>query len=124
MSPLSVHHRSQLIDLKFHVAGVATVSLGSVEAGAWGGEVSCGLALVPVVAAEAEAAAAVQAEGEEVGPGEAGGSRDFVWWRRDLHYHPHLHLPLSRSLINFSLPYGGGKLESVRHRPPEELSTA
>jgi hypothetical protein len=106
----------------FHVAGVATVSSESVEAGAWGGEVSCGLALVPVVAAEAEAAAA--AEDEEVEPRQAGGSRDFARWRRDLHPHPHFHLSLPLSLINFSLPYGGGELEGVRHRSPEKLSTS
>jgi len=105
----------------FHVAGVATVSSESVEAGAWGGEVSRGLALVPVVAAEAEAAAAARVE--EVGRRQAG-SRDFARWRRNLHPHPHLHLSLPLSLINFSLPYGGGELEVVRHRSPEKLSTS
>lgn len=105
-----------------YVPGVATVSSGSVEIGARGGEVSCGLALVPVVAAEAEAAAVAKAGGEEVGPGEAGGSPDFVRKRRKFHPYPRFHLPLLPLLL--TLPYGSDKFGGVRHRPPETLSTA
>lgn len=105
---------------------MATVSSESVEAGAWGGGINGGPALVPVVAAEAEAAAVVIAGegGEEVGPGEAGGSRDFGRKRHDLHPHPHLHslLPLHLLLLVPSL-HGGGELGNDR-RPPEVLSTA
>lgn len=104
------------------VSGVATVSSGSVEVGARGGEVSCGLALVPVVAAEAEAAAVAKAGGEEVGPGEAGGSPDFV--RRRRKFYPYSHFHLSSSLLLFTLPYESGKFGGVRHRSPETLSTA
>lgn len=103
---------------------VATVSSGSVEAGVWGGGVSCGLALIPVVAAEAEAAKAIAkaAGGEEVGPGEVAGSPDFVGTRCERHPHSHLHLPLL--LSPRTLPYGSRKFVSVRQRPPGELSTA
>ena len=103
---------------------VATVSLGSVEAGVCGGEVSCGLALIPVVVAEAEAAKAIAKAvvGEEVGPGEAAGSSDFVRRRCKLHPHSHFHLPLLRSPR--ILPYGSDKFGSVRQRPPGGLSTA
>jgi len=99
---------------------VATVSSGSVEVGARGGEVSCGLALVPVVAAEAEAAAVAKAGGEEVGPGEAGGSPDFVR-RRKFYPYPHFHL--SSFLLPLTLPYES-KFGGVRHRLTETLSTA
>lgn len=107
---------------------MATVSSESVEAGAWGGGVNGGPALVPVVAAEAEAAALAAIAGgggEEVGPGEAGGSRDFGRKRRDLHLHPHLRplLPLLLPLRPVPPLHGGGELGSGR-RPPEVLSTA
>lgn len=113
-----------MTDLKYYVPEVATVSLGSVEAGVCGGEVSCGLALIPVVVAEAEAAKAIAKAvvGEEVGPGEAAGSSDFVRRRCKLHPHSHFHLPLLRSPR--ILAYGSDKLGSVRQRPPGGLSTA
>lgn len=113
-----------MTDLKHGVPEVATVSSGSVEAGVWGGGVSCGLALIPVVAAEAEAAKAIAkaAGGEEVGPGEVAGSPDSVGTRCERHPHFHLHLPLL--LSPRTLPYGSGKFVSVRQRPPGELSTA
>lgn len=101
---------------------MATVSSGSIEVGARGGEVSCGLALVPVVAAEAEAAAVTKAEGEEVGPGEAGGSPDFVRRRRKFHSYPHFHL--SPVFLLLTLPYGSDKFGGVHHRPPNTLLTA
>lgn len=102
---------------------MATVSSGSVEAGVWGGEVSCGLALIPVVAAEAEAAKAIaKAGGEEVGPGKAAGSSDFVGRRCESHPHSHFHLPLL--LLPRILPYGSGTFGSVRQRPAEGPSTA
>lgn len=101
---------------------MATVSSGSIEVGARGGEVSCGLALVPVVTAEAEAAAVTKAEGEEVGPGEAGGSPDFVRRRRKFHPYSHFHLP--PLLLPSTLSYGSDKFGGVRHRPPKTLSTA
>ncbi|OAD54983.1 hypothetical protein WN48_05863 [Eufriesea mexicana] len=88
--------------------GVATVSLGGVKAGAWGGRVSGGLALVPVVAAETEAATATdQREGLE--------KTSATRWRRRF----------ERLLVLLStLPVpGGGKLEDV-HWPPEETSSA
>lgn len=118
-------YQSQLTGWVSLIPGVATVSSESVEAGAWGGGVNGGLALVPVVAAEAEAAAVAIAGGggEEVGPGEAGGSRDFGWKRRDLHLHPRLHSLLSLLLRPVSSLHGGGELGSDR-RPPEVLSTA
>lgn len=103
---------------------MATVSSGSVKTGVWGGGVSCGLALIPVVAAEAEAAKAIaKAGGEEVGPGEVAGSPDFVRRRCKLHPHPH-HFHLSLLLSPRILPYGSDRFVSVRQRPPEELSTA
>lgn len=98
---------------------MATVSSGSVEAGVWGGGVSCGLALIPVEA-EAAKATAKAAGGEEVGPGEVAGSPDSVGTRCERHPHSHLHLPLL--LSPRTLPYGSGK--GVRQRPPGELSTA
>lgn len=104
---------------------MATVSSGSVETGVWGGGVSCGLALIPVVAAEAEAAKAIakKAGGEEVGPGEVAGSPDFV--RRRCKLHPHSqHFHLSLLLSPRILPYGSARFISVRQRPTEELSTA
>lgn len=89
------------------VSGVATVSLGGVEAGAWGGRVSGGLALVPVVAAETEAATATdQREGLE--------KTSATRWRR--RYHRFLVL-----LSSLPVP-GGGKLEEDVHWPPEETS--
>lgn len=101
---------------------MATVSSGSVEVGARGGEVSCGLALVPVVAAEAEAATVAKAGGEEVGPGEAGGSPDFVGRRRKFYPYPPFRLSLVP--LPLTLPYESGKFRGVRRRPPETLSTA
>ncbi|TGZ33065.1 Guanine nucleotide-binding protein G(I)/G(S)/G(T) subunit beta-1 [Temnothorax longispinosus] len=91
---------------------VATVSSGSIEVGARGGEVSCGLALV--VAAEAEAAAVTKAGGEEVGPGEAGGSPDL--FRRRRKFYPCPHFYLSPFLLPLTLPYGNimNELESLR----------
>jgi len=91
---------------------VATVSSGSVKAGAWGGGVSCGLALVTAEA---------KVEGEEVVPGEAGGSSDLIGRRHGLHSYPHPNLSF---LSLLTLPYGGGKLGSVRHRSSEKPSTA
>lgn len=109
-----------LTDLTFYVSEVATVSSGSIKVGARGGEVSCGLALVP---AEAEAARVTRAGSEEVGPGEAGGSPDFVRRRRKFHPYPHFHL--SPFFLLLTLPYGSDKFGGVRHRPPPEtLSTA
>ena len=88
---------------------MATVSLGAVEAGARGGRVSGGLALVPVVTAETEA---VTTADQREGLGEAGGT----FWRRRLDLLLLVLLPL--------LPVpGGGKLEEPRW-PPEEASTA
>lgn len=106
----------------FCASEVATVSSGSIEVGARGGEVSCGLAVVPVVAAEAEAAAVTKAGGEEVGPGEAGGSPDFVRRRRKFHSHPRFHSP--PFILPLTLPYGSDKFGGVRRRPPKALSTA
>lgn len=99
---------------------MATVSSESIKVGARGGEVSCGLALVP---AEAEAARVTKARGEEVGPGEAGGRPDFVRGRRKFHPYPHFHL--SPIFLLLTLPYGSDKFGGgVRHRPPGTLSTA
>lgn len=104
------------MNLIFCVPEVATVSSGSVKAGAWVGGVSCDLALDPVVTAEAKAG------GEEAVPGEAGDSSDFVGRRHGLYPYPHPNLSFLSLLI---LPYGGGRrLGSVRHRSPEEPSTA
>lgn len=116
--------RSIIIDrfFLFCASEVATVSLGSLEVGARDGEVSCGLALVPVVAAEAEAAAVTKARGEEVGPGEAGGSPDFVRRRRKFHPYPHFHL--SPFFPPLTLLYGSDKFGGVHHRPPKALLTA
>ncbi|KYN16289.1 hypothetical protein ALC57_11500 [Trachymyrmex cornetzi] len=102
--------------------GVATVSLGSVEVGAKGREVSCDLALVAVVAAEAEAAAVTKTGGEEVGPGETGSSPDFVRRRHKFYPYPHFHLSPFPSPV--TLPYESGKFRGVCHWPPETLSTA
>lgn len=88
---------------------MATVSLGGVEAGAWGGRVSGGLALVPVVAAETEAATATDQRG---GLEKAGGTH----WKRRFDRFPLV--PLS----TLSVP-GGGKLEDI-HWPPEAASSA
>lgn len=105
---------------------MATVSLESVEAGAWGERVSRGLTLVPVVVAETEAAAVTIARGEVLGPGE-GGSRDFGRRRRDPHSQSHLHpfapllfysVPLLRPFLHGVGEFGNGR------RVPERLSTA
>lgn len=101
---------------------MATVSLGSVEVGAKGREVSCDLALVAVVAAEAEAAAVAKTRGEEVGPGEAGSSPDFV--RRRHKFYSYLHFHSSPFPLPVTLPYESGKFRGVYHWPPETLSTA
>ena len=90
---------------------MATVSLGAVEAGARGGRVSGGLALVPVVTAETEA---VTTADQREGLGEAGGT----FWRRRLDL---LLLVLHPPLV--PVP-GGGKLEEEPRWPPEEASTA
>ncbi|KAL6259855.1 hypothetical protein P5V15_009765 [Pogonomyrmex californicus] len=100
---------------------VATVSLGSVETGSRGGKVSCGLALVPVVAAEAEAATVEKAGDEEVGLGEAGDSLDFVGRRHKFYSYPHFHL--SPFLLLFTSPYGGGTFGGVHRQLPEAPST-
>lgn len=110
-----IYNWLRLINLLFCIPEVATVSSGSVKAGAWGREVSCGLALIPVVTAETKAG------GEEVVLGEAGGSSDLVGRRHGLH--SYLHPDLS-FLSLLTLPYGGGKLESVRHRSSEKPLTA
>lgn len=89
------------------LSGVATVSLGGIEAGAWGGRVSGGLALVPVVAAETEAATATD-QRERLG--KAGATR----WRRKFD-------PLLFS--TFPTIPGGGKFESV-YLPSKKASTA
>lgn len=90
---------------------MATVSLG-VEAGARGGRVSGGLALVPVVTAETEAVTATAtAADQREGLREASGT----CWRRSLDTLLVL-LPL------LSVP-GSGKLAKLRCRP-EETSTA
>lgn len=89
------------------------------EVGARGGEVSCGLVLVPAVTAEAEATAVTKAGGEEVGPG---GSPDFVRKRRKFHPYPYFHLP--HFLFLLTLPYGSDKFGGVCHRPLKVLSTA
>lgn len=88
---------------------MATVSLGGVEAGARarGGRVSGGLALVPVVAAETEAATAT----DQKGLGEAVGTR---WKRR-----------FERLLVHiFALSVPGGEELLDIYRSPEEASTA
>ena len=91
---------------------MATVSLGGVEAGAWGGRDSGGLALVPVVAAEAEA---VTATDQRERLGKTGGTR----WRRRFG-HPLLVLLSSHPPVP-----GGAKLEDLLHYcPPEEASSA
>jgi len=100
---------------------VATVSLGSIEVGAKGKEVSCDLALVAVVAAEAEAAAVAKTGGEEVGLGEAGSSPDFVR-RHKFYSYPHFHS--SPFPLPVTLPYESDKFRGVCHWPPETLSTA
>ncbi|KYN06096.1 hypothetical protein ALC62_02958, partial [Cyphomyrmex costatus] len=101
---------------------VATVSLGSVEVGERGRGISCDLALVAVVAAEAEAAAVVKTGGEKVGLCEAGSSPDFVKQRHKFYSYPYFHLsPFPLLLI---LLYESGKFGGVRHPPPETLSTA
>ena len=89
------------------LSGVATVSLGGIEAGAWGGRVSGGLTLVPVVAAETEAATATdQRERLE----KAGAIR----WRRKF----------DRLLFStFPIP-GCGKFESVYLPSKKASSTA
>lgn len=101
---------------------MATVSLGSVEVGAKGREVSCDLALVAVVAAEAEAAAVSKTGGEEVGPGEAGSSPDFARRRHKFYPYPHFHSSPFPLLV--TLPYESSKFRDVCHWPPETLSTA
>lgn len=90
------------------ISGVATISLGGVEAGAWGGRVSGGLALVLVVAAETEAATATdQREGLEKA-GAAPSRRKF-----------------DRLLVLLSTPpvLGGGILDDI-HRSSKETSVA
>ena len=88
------------------VSGVATVSLGSVEAGAWGGRVSGGLALVPVVAAETEAATATDQRKRLEKAGH---------WKKRF---DHLLVLLS------TLPVpGGGRLDDI-YWPSEKTSTA
>ena len=97
---------------------MATVS-GSIEVGAKGKEVSCDLALVAVVAAEA--AAVAKTGGEEVGLGEAGNSPDFVR-RHKFYSYPHFHS--SPFPLPVTLPYESDKFRGVCHWPPETLSTA
>lgn len=90
---------------------MATVSLGGVEAGAWGGRVGGGLALVPVVAAEAEA---VTATDQRERLGKTGGTRC-----RRRFGHPLLVLLSPHPPVS-----AGAKLEGLLHRSPKEASTA
>lgn len=84
------------------------------KVGARGGEVSCGLVLVPAVA---EATTVTKAGDEEAGPG---GSSDFVRKRRTFHPYSRFHLPLF--LLLLTLPYGSDKFGTVYHRSLKTLS--
>lgn len=86
--------------------------MGSIEVGARGGEVSRGLALVLVVAAE------VKAGGEEVGSGEAGDSPNFIKSRHKFHSYPSPTFYPSPFSSLFILSHRSDKFQ------PETLSTA